>query len=111
VNASQRCVVFICVRHPADPAEPQPQSAQNRRAHWQTAPGVPGDTLPTPRARRDPRGGIWRGPYDPFCMVNILVPQTGHVPLVAGRPFLRTTFSGFLISRFVLHLKQYAFIR
>ncbi len=39
-------------------------------------------------------------------MRDILVPQLGQAPRVAGRPFLRVTFSGFFISRLVRHLKQ-----
>ena len=41
-------------------------------------------------------------------MRNTLVPQTGHTPRVAGRPFLRVIFVGFFISLFARHLKQYA---
>ena len=40
--------------------------------------------------------------------VNTLVPHFGHVPLVAGLPFFRTTCSSFLISTFSLHFTQYA---
>ena len=50
------------------------------------------------------------GGYDPFPIRKIFVPQTGHVPLVAGLPFFRVTCSGPLISLFVLHLRQYASI-
>jgi hypothetical protein len=35
------------------------------------------------------------------------VPQTAHFPRTAGRPFFMVTCSGFLISRFCLHLTQY----
>jgi len=41
-------------------------------------------------------------------ILNTLAPQTGHIPLVPSLLFLIVTFSGFLISLFVLHLKQYA---
>ena len=41
-------------------------------------------------------------------MRKTLVLQLGQVPRVAGRPFLRVTFSGFLISFLARHLKQYA---
>lgn len=57
----------------------------------------------------------------PFCslsllplyappILNILVPHTGHVPVVAGRPFLMVIGFGFFISRLVLHFIQYACI-
>jgi hypothetical protein len=39
-----------------------------------------------------------------------LVPQTEQIPLMAGRPFLSTTFSVFVIVRFALHFTQYASI-
>lgn len=42
----------------------------------------------------------------PLPMRNILVPQTGHVPWVAGLPFFRVTSVGLLISLFVRHLRQ-----
>ena len=41
---------------------------------------------------------------------NTLVPQLGHVPLVAGRPFFKVVGCGFLISLLARHLKQYASI-
>ena len=41
-------------------------------------------------------------------MRNTFVPQTGHVPCVAGLPFFRVTLVAFWIFRFALHLKQYA---
>ena len=50
------------------------------------------------------------GPYD-LPILNNLVPHTGHVPRVAGRPFFSVTLSGLLISRFARHLKQYACIQ
>lgn len=37
-----------------------------------------------------------------------LVPQTGQVPSIAGRPFFIVTSFGSLISRFSRHLTQYA---
>jgi hypothetical protein len=41
-----------------------------------------------------------------FPILNIAVEHVGHVPFVAGLPFLRVT--GFIpaISRFALHLTQ-----
>jgi hypothetical protein len=39
---------------------------------------------------------------------NTLVPQVGHVPLTAGRPFFSFTSLGSLISLFALHFTQYA---
>jgi len=40
-------------------------------------------------------------------MRNILVPQVGHVPWVAGRPFFKVTCWAFEISLFALHFTQY----
>jgi len=42
----------------------------------------------------------------PDPILNILVPQTGHVPWVAGRPFFIVTWVGFCIVRVVLHFMQ-----
>jgi len=36
------------------------------------------------------------------------VPHTAQVPRVAGTPFLKKIGCGFAISRFTLHLMQYA---
>ncbi|MBI2863650.1 MAG: hypothetical protein HYX94_03710 [Chloroflexi bacterium] len=41
-------------------------------------------------------------------ILNSLVPQTGHVPSVAGLLFFKVTALGFLISLLALHLTQYA---
>jgi hypothetical protein len=43
-----------------------------------------------------------------FPIRKSFVPHSGHVPWVAGRPFLSVTACGLLMSLFVLHLKQYA---
>lgn len=43
--------------------------------------------------------------YD-FPILYILVPHTGHTPLVAGLPFFIVTFSGFFISLAVRHFRQ-----
>ena len=43
-------------------------------------------------------------------MRNTLVPQVGHSPWVAGRPFFITIDLGFLISLFARHFMQYACI-
>jgi hypothetical protein len=43
-------------------------------------------------------------------MRNILVPQTGQTPCVAGLPFFILMALGLLISLFVLHFIQYACI-
>jgi hypothetical protein len=40
-----------------------------------------------------------------------LVPQTGHVPWVAGFPFFMVIGLGSFISLFVRHFTQYACIR
>ena len=37
-----------------------------------------------------------------------LLPQIGHVPLIAGLPFFIVMFCGFLISTFCLSRTQYA---
>ena len=39
-------------------------------------------------------------------ILNIFVPQTGHEPWVAGRPFFIVMTTGSLISRFALHFTQ-----
>ena len=39
-------------------------------------------------------------------MRDILVPQLGQVPRVAGRPFFSVIFSGFFISLLVRHFMQ-----
>ncbi len=36
------------------------------------------------------------------------VPQTEHLPLIAGRPFFMVTFSVSFIGLFCLHFTQYA---
>jgi hypothetical protein len=39
-------------------------------------------------------------------ILNILVPQTGHTPWVAGLPFFIVILVASFISRFALHLTQ-----
>lgn len=39
-------------------------------------------------------------------ILNILVPQVGHTPSVAGLPFFMVTCLEFFISRLLLHLTQ-----
>ena len=41
-------------------------------------------------------------------MRYILVPHTGHFPIVAGLPFFIVTSCGSLIARCVRHFRQYA---
>ena len=41
-------------------------------------------------------------------MRNIFVPQTGHLPWVAGLPFFMVIWAGSAISLLVLHFTQYA---
>jgi len=41
-------------------------------------------------------------------ILNMPVPQTGHLPLRAGRPFAMVTRLTSVISRFALHFTQYA---
>lgn len=43
-------------------------------------------------------------------ILNILVPQRGQVPWVAGRPFFILMFFGLDISLLALHFMQYACI-
>lgn len=40
-------------------------------------------------------------------ILYIPVPQTGHLPFIAGLPFFIVTFSGFSTSLFARHLTQY----
>jgi hypothetical protein len=54
------------------------------------------DAQACPRARR----------YFAAPILNILVPQTGQTPSVAGRPFFIVTCFASLISRWVLHFMQ-----
>ena len=44
--------------------------------------------------------------YLPAPILKILVPQTGHAPSVAGRPFFMVICFAFLISRWALHFMQ-----
>ncbi len=46
-------------------------------------------------------------PYSAFPILNILVLQVGHVPLVAGFPFFIVTALVFCISLLLLHFTQY----
>jgi len=46
--------------------------------------------------------------YPPI--LNNFVPQTGHVPVVAGLPFFMVIFCGFFTSREALHFTQYAIV-
>ena len=39
-------------------------------------------------------------------ILNILVPQVGHDPWVAGRPFFIVICCGFFISCWLLHFMQ-----
>jgi hypothetical protein len=45
-----------------------------------------------------------------FPILNILVPQSKHVPVVAGLPFFIVTGSGLFIGFLALHFTQYASI-
>ena len=42
-----------------------------------------------------------------FPIMNILAPQSPHLPRVAGRPFFIVTCSASCISRLSLHFRQY----
>ena len=44
--------------------------------------------------------------FDGGRILNIPVPQTGHTPFMAGRPFAIFTCCGFEIFRFALHFTQ-----
>jgi hypothetical protein len=44
--------------------------------------------------------------YLALPILNILVPQVGHTPWVAGRPFFIVISLGSFISLFALHLTQ-----
>jgi hypothetical protein len=46
----------------------------------------------------------------PLPILNMRVPQTGHSPSVAGRPFFIVICLGFFISRCSLHFMQRACI-
>ena len=46
-----------------------------------------------------------------FPILNIVVPQVGHDPLVAGFLFFIVVAMGFFISFFDLHFTQYACIQ
>ncbi len=45
-----------------------------------------------------------------FPILNILVPQVGHIPCVAGLPFFMVIDLASFISFLALHLRQYACI-
>jgi hypothetical protein len=47
-----------------------------------------------------------RQPYLLLPILNILVPQVGHTPWVAGRPFFIVISLGSFISLFALHFTQ-----
>lgn len=44
--------------------------------------------------------------YEALPILNMVVPQTGHLPFVAGLPFFMVVASAFCISRWVRHLRQ-----
>src|SRR5476649_2097167 len=51
--------------------------------------------------------GAGAGVALPPRILNITVPQTGHLPLMALRPFFIVSSTPSAISRFALHLTQY----
>jgi hypothetical protein len=51
--------------------------------------------------------GVAVGVALPPNILNITVPQTGHLPLMALRPFFITSSTPSAISRLALHLTQY----
>jgi hypothetical protein len=51
--------------------------------------------------------GVAAGAALPPKILNITVPQTGHLPLMALRPFFIVSSTPSAISRFALHLTQY----
>ena len=50
--------------------------------------------------------GKANGAYFPAPILKIFVPQSGHSPEVAGRPFFIVICCAFLISFFARHLTQ-----
>ena len=60
-----------------------------------------------PHARRRAGGGAAGGAvYSSLPILKIFVPQSGHVPWIAGRPFFMVTCCGFWISTFFFSLTQ-----
>ena len=55
-----------------------------------------------------PPGRTRRSYFLPPMMRNSLVPQSGHTPCMAGRPFFMVTSCALAISFFALHFTQYA---
>ena len=54
-------------------------------------------------------GSAGAGVGDPFPprILNMTVPQVGHLPLIARRPFFMVSSTASAISFFDLHLTQY----
>src|SRR5438093_7897856 len=52
-------------------------------------------------------GGVAGGFALPPRILNITVPQVGHLPLIALRPFFISSSTASTISFFALHLTQY----
>ena len=52
------------------------------------------------------RRGLTRVMFDQAPILNILVPQTGQVPSVAGLPFFMVILWSFCIVRLALHFTQ-----
>jgi len=54
--------------------------------------------------------GLETGKTAPYTapIRNSVVPHFGHLPFIAGFPFLSFTFFGSAISRFARHFTQYA---
>ncbi len=68
--------------------------------HNQVADGLPGAAVPAPTAV----GGV--GVAFPPKILYMTVPQVGHLPLMAFRPFLVVTSTASTISFLALHLTQ-----
>jgi hypothetical protein len=58
--------------------------------------------------KEEPCGVVLNYSFGIAPIRNTLVPQVGHVPFTAGRPFFNLVSSGSLISLFSLHFTQYA---
>src|SRR5205814_6245579 len=52
-------------------------------------------------------GGVELGAALPPKILNMTVPQVGHLPLMALRPFFITSSAASIISFLALHLTQY----
>jgi hypothetical protein len=87
-------------------------------ATWRPIASAPTRPLgrPAPTSPLPDRGAYWgaaildrlsmRDNYSSLPILKIFVPQSGHVPWIAGRPFFIVTCWGSLISTFLRSLTQ-----